>query len=605
MRGLMADPQGRIIPVPILSNFRQGLEALEYFISTHGARKGLADTALRTADAGYLTRRLVDVAQDLIIMSEDCGTEKGIWVRREDNFGKQTLAERIAGRMAAETVVDPETGEIVIAKDEIYTDELAEAVDELGVAEVYVFSPMTCELRLGICQKCYGIDLARGKPVKLGTAVGIVAAQSIGEPGTQLTLRTFHTGGTASAGGDITQGLPRVEELFEARMRPKGEAVITEIGGLVDTSVVDGVRHVFVSDRQMIDDVFEIPEGWTIRVENGDTVEIGDVIAQHDEQEMVARHGGHVRRDDQGVRVVWESLQEGDYPIPAGMRLLVSDGQTVTAGQQVTEGSRNPHRILEIMGRDAVTQYLLQEVQQVYRPQGQNIHDKHFEVIIRKMLSKVIVKTSGDTEFLPDDLVEQAIFQEANEQIMAEGGQPAEAEPVLLGITKASLNTESFLSASSFQHTIKVLAGAAIAGKEDNLVGLKENVIIGKLIPAGTGYDARIERAEQLRLEAEKPEIDLATVTASLLIDDNTDDSVLEAMIAAAAESSRVRQQPAADDDDEDDDGFVIEDLEDELLLMSGGGVVSGIDVDDDEDDADLDLEDDEADELEAEVDGD
>jgi DNA-directed RNA polymerase subunit beta' len=312
-----------------------------------------------------------------------------------------------------------------------------------------------------------------------------------------------------------------------------------------------------------------------------------------------------VRRDDQGVRVVWESLQEGDYPIPAGMRLLVSDGQTVTAGQQVTEGSRNPHRILEIMGRDAVTQYLLQEVQQVYRPQGQNIHDKHFEVIIRKMLSKVIVKTSGDTEFLPDDLVEQAIFQEANEQIMAEGGQPAEAEPVLLGITKASLNTESFLSASSFQHTIKVLAGAAIAGKEDNLVGLKENVIIGKLIPAGTGYDARIERAEQLRLEAEKPEIDLATVTASLLIDDNTDDSVLEAMIAAAAESSRVRQQPAADDDDEDDDGFVIEDLEDELLLMSGGGVVSGIDVDDDEDDADLDLEDDEADELEAEVDGD
>ncbi len=605
MRGLMADPQGRIIPVPIQSNFRQGLEALEYFISTHGARKGLADTALRTADAGYLTRRLVDVAQDLIVMAEDCGTEKGIWVRREDNFGKQTLSERIAGRVAAETVVDPETGEIVIAKDDIYTDELADAVDALGVDEVYVFSPMTCELRLGICQKCYGIDLARGKPVKLGTAVGIVAAQSIGEPGTQLTLRTFHTGGTASAGGDITQGLPRVEELFEARMRPKGEAVITEIGGLVDTSVVDGVRHVYVTDRQMIDDVYEIPDGWTVRVENGDQVEIGDVVAQHEDQEMVARHAGHVQRDEKGLRVVWESMQEGDYAIPAGMRLLVNDGQSVSAGQQLTEGSRNPHRILEIMGRDAVTQYLLQEVQQVYRPQGQNIHDKHFEVIIRKMLSKVIVKTSGDTEFLPDDLVELAAFQEANEQIMAEGGQPAEAEPVLLGITKASLNTDSFLSASSFQHTIKVLAGAAIAGKEDNLVGLKENVIIGKLIPAGTGYDARIERAEKLRLEAEKPEIDLATVTASLLIDDNTDDSVLEAMIAAAAESSRVRQQPDEDEDAVLSEGarLMIEDLEDELLQMAAGGMISGMDVDEDLDD--LDLEDDEADELEAEADAD
>jgi DNA-directed RNA polymerase subunit beta' len=282
---------------------------------------------------------------------------------------------------------------------------------------------------------------------------------------------------------------------------------------------------------------------------------------------------------------------------------LVSDGQKVVAGQQLTEGSRNPHRILEIMGRDAVTQYLLHEVQQVYRPQGQNIHDKHFEVIIRKMLSKVIVKSSGDTEFLPGDLVEWSEFQEANEQIVIEGGEPAEADPVLLGITKASLNTDSFLSASSFQHTIKVLAGAAIAGKEDSLIGLKENVIIGKLIPAGTGYDARIERAERLLAEAEKPEIDLATVTASLLIDDNTDDSVLEAMIAAAAESSRARLLEGDGSDDDDKPEIVIDGLEEELLQMAGADMVSGIAVDDDDEDADL--EEDETDELEAETDGD
>ena len=586
MRGLMADPQGRIIPVPILSNFRQGLEALEYFISTHGARKGLADTALRTADAGYLTRRLVDVAQDLIIKSEDCGTDKGVWVKRADNFGKQTLAERIAGRVAAATVVHPETGDILIEKGDYFTDEIALEIDHAGLEEVYVFSPMTCELRQGICTKCYGMDLARGKPVAMGVAVGIVAAQSIGEPGTQLTLRTFHTGGTASSGGDITQGLPRVEELFEARQRPKGEATITEIGGVVDTEMVDGVRHVIVTDRKLVEDLYEVPADWTARVEDKDSVEVGDVVAESGDEELVARHNGYIKSDEDGLRVVWESVEVQDYAIPAGVRLLVADGQTVEAGQPLTEGSQNPHRILEILGPDAVTQYLLHEVQQVYRPQGQNIHDKHFEVIIRKMLSKVIVTASGDTEFLPGDLVDRPLFQENNEQVIAEGGQPAEAEPVLLGITKASLNTESFLSASSFQHTIKVLAGAAIAGKEDNLVGLKENVIIGKLIPAGTGYEARLRREEQKRLEAQKPEIDLTTVTTSLLIDDNTDDSLLEAMIAAAAESSRVRHEaelmeataPAVEDADSESDGETIspEDLAEELLAVAGGPLSSG-----------------------------
>ncbi len=572
MRGLMADPQGRIIPVPIQSNFRQGLEALEYFISTHGARKGLADTALRTADAGYLTRRLVDVAQDIIIMEEDCGTEKGIYVRRVDNFGKQTLAERLIGRVAAESIVDPETGEILIEKGDYFTTEKADAVDGIKVAEVYVHSPMTCELRLGICRKCYGTDLARGKPVDLGVAVGIVAAQSIGEPGTQLTLRTFHTGGTASAGGDITQGLPRVEELFEARQRPRGEAVMTEIGGIANLRVIDGVRHVFVTDVKLVDDIYEVPGGWAIQVENNQEVTIGQTLAESGDEIIHARHPGRVTLDENGLRVTWESREERDYEISAGVRLLIADGHKVQAGDQLTEGSRNPHRILEILGRDAVTQYLLREVQQVYRPQGQNIHDKHFEVIIRKMLSKVSVTESGDTDMLPGDLVDAPIFQERNDEVVNEGGQPAQAEPVLLGITKASLNTDSFLSASSFQHTIKVLAGAAIAGKEDRLIGLKENVIIGKLIPAGTGFrvgeDEPIELPEDFFMD---PELGGGTrLTSSALIDDDTDVEILAAIAAAAADASRLTlvSDYEVDEDeesnwDEDEDVWEEEDAED------------------------------------------
>ncbi len=534
MRGLMADPQGKIIPVPIQSNFRMGLNTLEYFISTHGARKGLADTALRTADAGYLTRRLVDIAQDMIVKSEDCGTLKGVHISRKHNFGKQTLAERILGRVAAASIADPETGEIVIEINDYFTDEIAEMIDAMGVDDIYVYSPMTCELGRGICAKCYGMDLARGKPVTIGTAVGIVAAQSIGEPGTQLTLRTFHTGGTASAVGDITQGLPRVEELFEARQRPKGEAVITEISGIAEIRIVDGVRHVFVTENKLVDDVYEIPEGWNIALEHNAQVEMGAVVATQDDAVIAARHTGRFERDDQGFRIVWESQEEQDYEIPAGMRLLISDGERIDAGDQLTEGSKNPHRILDILGRDAVTQYLLREVQRVYRPQGQNIHDKHFEVIIRRMLSKVQVTSSGDTELLAGDLIDSAKFLEINEELVEEGGQPATAVPVLLGITKAALNTESFLSAASFQHTIKVLAGAAIGGREDDLVGLKENVIIGKVIPAGTGYALHQEqrRAELL----DEPEEDLLSEVdlSGTLIDDDTDDEILAAIAAAA-----------------------------------------------------------------------
>jgi DNA-directed RNA polymerase subunit beta' len=543
MRGLMADPQGRIISVPITSNFRQGLTALEYFISTHGARKGLADTALRTADAGYLTRRLVDVAQDVIVLSEDCETNKGIYVRRSDNFGKQTLAERIFGRYAASSVADPETGEVIIGEGDVYTEELADVVDATGIGQVYVYSPMTCELRQGICAKCYGIDLARGEPVELGAAVGIIAAQSIGEPGTQLTLRTFHTGGTAEARGDITQGLPRVEELFEARQKPKGEAVMSEIGGRADIVLVDGVRHVIVSDSKLVEDEYEIPEGWSLDFDDeAEPVKAGDILVEKDNEVITARHGGRVVVEDSLIKVIWESKDERDYEIPAGTRILVSDGDRIEAGDQLTEGSKNPHRILEILGRDAVTQYLLLEVQQVYRPQGQNINDKHFETIIRKMLSKVTVTASGDTEMLPGELIETTEFHATNKEVVEEGGQPARAEPVLLGITKASLNTESFLSASSFQHTIKVLAGAAIAGKEDDLLGLKENVIIGKLIPAGTGYKVRQERqaekeAAEAMAAAEVEEVDLS----GLLIDDNTDEEVLEKIAAAQAAEAAAR----------------------------------------------------------------
>ncbi|MCZ2114426.1 MAG: DNA-directed RNA polymerase subunit beta' [Anaerolineae bacterium] len=579
MRGLMADPQGRIIPVPIQSNFREGLDALEYFISTHGARKGLADTALRTADAGYLTRRLVDVAQDIIIMEEDCGTNKGIYVRRVDNFGKQTLAERLIGRVAAETITNPETGEIAISEGEYFVAENADAVDALNVSEVYVYSPMTCELRQGICRKCYGTDLARGKPVELGVAVGIVAAQSIGEPGTQLTLRTFHTGGTALAGGDITQGLPRVEELFEARQRPRGEAVMTEIDGIANLRIIDGVRHAFITNVKLLDDIYEVLEGWSILVENNQEVAMGETLAESGDEVIYARHPGRVTLDENGLKVTWESRDERDYEIAAGVRLLISDGQRVTAGDQLTEGSRNPHRILEILGRDAVTQYLLREVQQVYRPQGQNIHDKHFEVIIRKMLSKVVVTESGDTDMLPGDLIDTPIFHEKNNEVTAEGGQPAQAEPVLLGITKASLNTDSFLSASSFQHTIKVLAGAAIAGKEDHLIGLKENVIIGKLIPAGTGFrpeeDEPMELPEDFFMDPEM--LGGGRLTSSPLIGDDTDDEILAAIAAAAADASRLALLSDDEDDmdieesdwDEDESAWEDEDVED--LGVEGG----------------------------------
>ncbi|MBN2387512.1 MAG: DNA-directed RNA polymerase subunit beta' [Anaerolineales bacterium] len=491
MRGLMADPSGRIIPRPILSNFREGLTAQEYFISTHGARKGLADTALRTADAGYLTRRLVDIAQDIIINEYDCGTKEGVWIRRKDDVAGQSVMSRLYGRLIAGQVLDPQTGEILAEPDDIIDHELARKIGMTGIEEIKVRSPLTCELVHGICSKCYGLDLGRGTMVELGSAVGIVAAQSIGEPGTQLTLRTFHTGGVA-AGGDITTGLPRVEELFEARKQPKGEAVVCEINGTVHVIQSDkyaDMRLVRVEHSEMVHDEFDVPEEWKIEVKEEDEVKAGDMIASLGDATLTTQHAGRVRIEKKRkVFVSYEQKEEAEHDIPSTLRLLVKDGDKVEAGQPLTEGSLNPHRILRIQGRDACQMYLMTEIQKVYRSQGQNIHDKHFEVIIRKMLSRVQVTRPGDTAYLPGDTVDRLEIRRINDQMLSESRTPARFAEVLLGVTKASLSTESFLSASSFQHTIKVLAGAAIGGTTDPLFGLKENVIIGKLIPAGTGF---------------------------------------------------------------------------------------------------------------------
>ena len=507
MRGLMADPAGRIIRLPIQSNFREGLTALEYFISTHGARKGLADTALRTADAGYLTRRLVDVAQDVIINEINCGTHEGIFVRKSDDVAGQSLATRLFGRVSADMIANPKTGEVIVDQDEILYHDKIRAIIAAGITDVKVRSALTCSLTHGICAMCYGLDLGRGQLVEKGTAVGIVAAQSIGEPGTQLTLRTFHTGGVA-AGSDITTGLPRVEELFEARRTPKGEAVMTPISGtatIIPSDRTHDLNRVKVVHSEMVNDEYAIPEKWEVLVAEEDIVAQGDILAKLEDATIVAHNGGKIRKENDIVVVAYESVESEEFDIPSTLRLLIKDGEKVIAGQPLTEGSLNPHNILRINGRDDCEMYLLTEIQKVYRAQGQNINDKHFEVIIKKMLSKVQVVRPGDSPFLPLDMVDRLDIQEINESLRAKGKQPARYVDVLLGVTKASLNTDSFLSASSFQHTIKVLAGAAIGAQRDPLFGLKENVIIGKLIPAGTGFsDKRIGDLEAMMVADEK-----------------------------------------------------------------------------------------------------
>jgi DNA-directed RNA polymerase subunit beta' len=520
MRGLMADPSGRIIPLPIRANFREGLTTLEYFISTHGARKGLADTALRTADAGYLTRRLVDVAQDVIVNAEDCGTKDGLWIDAQSSQSAgESFAERILGRLAAAPVVHPKTGEILVERDQMLDQEAIDTIESAAVDRVYVRTPMTCQMRYGVCARCYGRDLARGNVVGIGEAVGIIAAQSIGEPGTQLTLRTFHTGGVAG-GGDITQGLPRVQELFEARI-PKGEALVSEISGVAHVERNGDERTVHVVSTEMLTREHTVPGNWGIKVESGDQVKPGTLLAKRGKEELLAEVGGLVNVEDHHITIRYEDRNEASYEIPVAARLRITDGQEVQAGDQLTEGAKNPHEILRIMGADAVYQYLVEEVQKVYRSQGVNINDKHIEIIVRQMMRRVRVRTSGDTPFLPGEIIDRIDFEETNDRVIAEGGSPATATPILLGITKAALSTESFLSAASFQHTISVLANAAIEGRRDDLHGLKESVIIGKLIPAGTGFaQSRHARlAEEQVLEGEPMEVSeqAATIDARAL----------------------------------------------------------------------------------------
>jgi DNA-directed RNA polymerase subunit beta' len=437
MRGLMASPSGKTIELPIRANFREGLSVLEFFLSSHGSRKSLADTALRTADSGYLTRRLVDVSQEVILREPDCFAKRSEKVRgitiSEITIGNQvieSLEDRLIGRVAAEDIVNPVTGEIMAALNETITHTKARQIAASGLKKAQVRSVLTCRNETGVCARCYGANLATGEPVDVGEAVGIVAAQAIGEPGTQLTMRTFHTGGVAG-GDDITQGLPRVEELFEAR-KPKRDAILSEISG---------------------------------RVSIGESKKKREVVVTGDED-------GH---------------EQKTYQINYGSRLKVTDGQMVEAGDELIEGSINPHDLLRILGVKAVQDYLLREVLSVYRQQGVNISDKHIEIIVRQMLRKVRVEDSGDTALLPGSLVDIFRFEEANRDTIDRGGRPAIAKRILLGITKASLATESFLSAASFQETTRVLTDAAIKGKIDPLLGLKENVIIGKLIPAGTG----------------------------------------------------------------------------------------------------------------------
>lgn len=449
MRGLMANPAGRIIELPIRSSFREGLSVLEYFISTHGARKGLADTALKTADSGYLTRRLVDVAQDVIVREEECGTDRGLKVTALMHGPEmiEPLVDRLNGRTAFETVKHPETGEVIVHEGEIISEDQAKAIERAGIEEVTIRSVFMCQTKYGVCQKCYGRNLATGDEVEVGEAVGIIAAQSIGEPGTQLTMRTFHTGGVA--GDDITQGLPRIQELFEAR-NPKGKAVISEIDGVVD-------------------DIKEVK--------------------------------------DKRVVVVKGEVEEREHTIPFNARMKVEIGDEIIAGQELTEGSVDPKELLSIQGVEGVQSYLLREVQRVYRMQGVEIGDKHIEVMVRQMLRKIRVIDSGDTTVLPGSLLEIHQFKEANEKVLKEGLQPAVGKPVLLGITKASLETDSFLSAASFQETTRVLTDAAIKGRVDSLLGLKENVIIGKLIPAGTGMNRYRRLQPGLEQDVEEAEI--------------------------------------------------------------------------------------------------
>ena len=588
MRGLMSNPKGRIIDLPIKSSFREGLSALEYFISTHGARKGLADTALRTADSGYLTRRLIDIAQEVIILEEDCGTVDAYWVSRSTNDRlDSTLQQRILGRFAAAPTPHPETGEILVDRNQLINEAIAESLAQAGVTEVPVRSPLICEAHRGVCQLCYGRLPATGLTVGIGQAVGIIAAQSIGEPGTQLTMRTFHTGGVA--GTDITSGLPRVEELFEARV-PKGAAILADIDGIVSVETTeDGRRLRLVSHEEFRED-YALPEGAKLLVDDGEYVEprmiLAGIVADEDSeseastqpgQQVVANIGGRVELGENTVSIIWEDVDEREHIIPATARILVVDGAQVSAGDALTAGPLNPHDIMHIRGKDELQRYLVDQVQQVYQAQGVAIHDKHIEIILRQMLRRVQVDATGDSDFIPGQMVDKFEFHEKNAKVLAEGGEPATAKPILLGVTRASLLTNSFLSAASFQETTRVLTQAAVSGAQDGLLGLKENVIIGRLIPARV----QIPGMDELLAPEQPPELaELASAGWLGIGENEPDDSTIIAIEPALAP----QKDPFEDDDDTDFDDELDDEDDDEAEeedqpTLSGNGASTVIEL--------------------------
>lgn len=504
MKGLVSNPAGDIIELPIKNSFKEGFDVLEYFISTHGARKGLSDTALRTANAGYLTRRLIDVAQDVVVTTQDCGDKEGNLLTEEESQQMgESLINRIVGRFSLEEIVDPKSKKPIVRQNELITEEIARKLEKIKLQKIRVRSVLKCRLPRGICQKCYGYDLGYNKLVELGAAVGIVAAQSIGEPGTQLTMRTFHTGGVA--GLDITQGLPRVQELFEVRP-PKRKAFISDVDGMVvveeETKTVTGPtgevifkgtlgqKIIKIHYREEEEDTYNIAPGATIKINKGDRVEKGGIIFIDKQGEKVrSKNNGIVTKiDKKQIKIKCEADKVKEFIIPPGYVLWVKNNDFVKKGDQLTEGDLDLHQLYKLKGKEAVQKYIVKEIQSIYSSQGQKLNDKHIEIIVKQMFSRVYIKEAGDTDLLPGEIVEKSQLEESNKAAIRRGGQPALAEELLLGISKASLSTKSFLAAASFQETARILINAAVTGKVDSLEGLKENVIIGRLIPAGTGF---------------------------------------------------------------------------------------------------------------------
>lgn len=488
--GLVLDPTGKTIELPIKKNYKEGLSVLEYFISTHGARKGLTDTALKTAESGYLTRRLVDVAQDIVITTEDCGDKEGYTLTKSEALavGEDSLAGWVVGRVTASQITDPETKKVIAKRNELITDEIARSIVKAQIEEVKIRSVLKCKATWGICQKCYGLDMARGGNVRLGEAVGIVAAQSIGEPGTQLTMKTFHAGGVASA-EDITQGLPRVEEIFEAR-NPKGEAILTEVDGVIRVREQDGKQIIHIAPPDLKTSEYKLEANMKTMVKTGQAVKAGEILATAKDGKkcIKAKDEGTVKVSKTAIVLTHDGGASREYTVPSHVSLEIKNGDLVTVGQKLTEGSVNLQDMLRLLGEEAVQRYIVDEVQSIYSSQGQTIASKHIEVIIRQMFSRVRIEEPNDSDFIAGEVVSRTALEEENARIKGEKGKPATYEQLLLSITKISTTSDSWLSAASFQETTRVLIGAAMRGKHDKLRGLKENVIIGRLIPVGTGF---------------------------------------------------------------------------------------------------------------------